>query len=51
MRKRKQKEEAKRIEKAAKEQGRANRDKDMNFFAAYCKEKYPSIKFKEFKKI
>jgi hypothetical protein len=48
-RKRAQKEETKRIAKAAKEQGRANRDEDMDFFAAYYKEKFAPMKFKEFK--
>jgi hypothetical protein len=38
LRKREEKEEAKRIARAAKEQGRANRDDDMDFFAAYYKE-------------
>jgi hypothetical protein len=40
LRKREEKEEVKRITKAAKEQGRANRDDDMDFFAAYYKEKF-----------
>jgi hypothetical protein len=48
-RKRAQKEETKRIAKAAKEQGRANRDDDMDFFAAYYKEKFSSLKYSEFK--
>ena len=39
-RKRAQKEETKRIAKVAKEQGRANRDEDMDFFAVYYKEKF-----------
>jgi hypothetical protein len=44
------KEEVKRIAKVAKEQGRANRDEDMDFFAAYCKEKFSTNKFKDFKR-
>jgi hypothetical protein len=51
LRKREEKEEAKRIAKAAKEQGRTNRDEDMDFFAVYCKEKFPVAKFKDFKKV
>jgi hypothetical protein len=43
------KEEVKRIAKAAKEQGRANRDEDMDFFSAYYKEKFTGKQFKEFK--
>jgi hypothetical protein len=51
LRKREEKEEVKRISKAAKEQGRANRDEDMDFFAAYYKERHFGSKFKEFKRI
>jgi hypothetical protein len=47
--KREEKEEAKRIAKAAKEQRRANRDEDMDFFAAYYKDKFDGVKFKAFK--
>jgi len=50
-RKREQKEEVKRIAKAAKEQGRANRDEDMDFFAAYYKDKCNGLGFIEVKKI
>jgi hypothetical protein len=38
-RKREQKDLVKRIQKAAKEQRRANRGDDMDFFAAYYKDK------------
>jgi len=47
-RKREQKDLVKRIAKAAKEQGRANRDDDMDFFAVYYKEKFKMLKFKAF---
>ena len=50
-RKRWQKGEVKRIEKVAKEQGRANRDEDMDFFAAYYKSSHFGAKFKDFKKM
>jgi hypothetical protein len=46
LRKREQKEEVKRIAKAAKEHGRANRDEDMDFFAVYYKEKFPGYTLK-----
>jgi hypothetical protein len=45
------KEEVKRITKAAKEHGRANRDEEMDFFAVYYKDKFFGMKFKDFKKI
>jgi hypothetical protein len=51
LRKREEKEEVKRIAKAAKERGRVNRDEDMDFFAIYCKEKFSGTKFKDFKKV
>jgi hypothetical protein len=50
LRKREEKEEVKRIIKAAKEQKRANRDEEMDFFAVYYKEKFPGVKFIDFKK-
>jgi hypothetical protein len=46
LRKREEKEGVKRITKAAKEQGRANRDDDMDFFVAYYKEKFPNMTLK-----
>ena len=49
-RKREQKQEDKRIVNAAKEQKRVGRDDDMSFFIAYYKEKFPGVKFKDFKK-
>jgi hypothetical protein len=50
LRKREEKEEVKRITKAAKEQRRANRDENMEFFAVYYKDKCNKMKFIEFKK-
>jgi hypothetical protein len=50
-RKRAQKEETKRIAKAAKEQGRANRDEDLDFFAAYYKDKCNGLSLIEVKKM
>lgn len=50
-RKRSQKEEIKRIAKAAKKHGRANRDENMDFLAAYYKEKFTNIQFKEFRRV
>jgi hypothetical protein len=47
LRKRDEKEEVKRIAKAAKEQGRTNRDKDMDFFAVYYQAKFPNFTFKK----
>ena len=49
-RKREQKGEVKRIGKVAKEQGRANRDEDMDFFSTYYKEKCLGVKYLAFKK-
>jgi hypothetical protein len=38
------------LSKKAKENGRANRDEEMDFFAAYYKEKFQGTKFVAFKK-
>ena len=35
----------------AKEDTRANRDEDMNYFATYYREKFDKMQFKEFKKV
>jgi hypothetical protein len=45
------KEEVKRITKGTKDQRRANRDEDMDFFAVYYKEKFSGEKFSNFKKV
>jgi hypothetical protein len=49
LRKREEKEEVKRITRAAKGHRRANRDEDMDFFATYYKEKYLQMNYKDFK--
>jgi hypothetical protein len=44
-------EELARLAKVAKEQGRSNRDEDMDFFAVYYKDKFAGLKFIAFKKL
>jgi len=51
IKKRELKVEEKALAKKAKENSRANRDEDMDYFAAYYKEKFAGYKFSQLKKL